>query len=89
MIVALCLTIRESLTADSKPLFASTDPTLIAAVGKFLAERLGAEVGHRRALKAGPVTLVPRSEKQQSALTHHHLDNLDDDHCDGGGDDHR
>jgi hypothetical protein len=37
--VALFLIIRDLSARDGKPIFASADPELIAAVGRFLADR--------------------------------------------------
>jgi len=83
MIVALCLTIREGLTADSKPLFASTDPNLIAAVGKFLAERLGADVaGRRRTPRPATMTLIRPPKTRVEVRADGRLDDRGDDHGD-------
>jgi hypothetical protein len=37
----LYLTIRDGSSHDGRPIFANSDPELIATIGKFLAERLG------------------------------------------------
>jgi hypothetical protein len=52
--VALFLIIRDLSARDGKPIFASADPELIAAVGRFLAERLEGGSNDRHRLSTKP-----------------------------------
>jgi hypothetical protein len=57
------LTIREGPSSkDSYPIIASSDPELIAAVGKLIAERLAFKAAQPARRRRAPITLVPKSD---------------------------
>lgn len=58
--MAKFLVIREGPTANkSEPIFATSDPELIAAVAKCVSERLGvAQAARRRPRTGPPIALV-------------------------------